>query len=146
MNCCRVMIGTTNQEHRIPGKYKPHLHYAITYYAMRSYAKSCYVKVKFMIPRTVRALQTLTLSGGCALLVKVRCLQLYLVDYGDDAASEGRCGIPLRKFFQDASNHVEAPALHQTEAVGDDDAPIDPEEEDPTEVFTEEEDDETDSL
>ncbi|GMN61373.1 hypothetical protein TIFTF001_030471 [Ficus carica] len=50
-----------------------------------------------MIPRTVRALQTLVLSGGCVLLVKARCLQLYLVGHGDDAASEGRCGIPLRK-------------------------------------------------
>ena len=27
-------------------------------------------RVKFMIPRTVRALQTLALSGGCALLVR----------------------------------------------------------------------------
>ena len=43
---------------------------------------------------------------------------------------------------EDASSHVEALALHQLEVVGDDDARIDPEEEDPTEVFTEEEDDE----
>ncbi|GMN64613.1 hypothetical protein TIFTF001_033697 [Ficus carica] len=38
---------------------------------------------------------------------------------------------------EDASSHVVAPAPHQSEAVGDDDAHIDPEEEDPTEVFTE---------
>ena len=31
---------------------------------------------------------------------KNRCLQLYLVGHGDDAASEGRCGIPLRKIFR----------------------------------------------
>ncbi|GMN66043.1 hypothetical protein TIFTF001_035110 [Ficus carica] len=45
---------------------------------------------------------------------------------------------------EDASSHVEAPAPHQPEAVGDDDARNGSEEEDPTEVFTEGEDDETD--
>ncbi|GMN40354.1 hypothetical protein TIFTF001_009569 [Ficus carica] len=45
---------------------------------------------------------------------------------------------------EDASSHVKAPAPHQPEVVGDDDARIDPEEEDPTEFFTEREDDETD--
>ncbi|GMN56220.1 hypothetical protein TIFTF001_025339 [Ficus carica] len=45
---------------------------------------------------------------------------------------------------EDASSHVEGPTSHQPEAVGDDDAHIDPEEEDPIEVFTEGEDDETD--
>ncbi|GMN69647.1 hypothetical protein TIFTF001_038693 [Ficus carica] len=56
-----------------------------------------------IIPGTVRALQTLALSGGCALLV--RCLQLYLVGHGDDAASEERCGIPLRKIFRKYFNN-----------------------------------------
>ncbi|GMN28585.1 hypothetical protein TIFTF001_044260, partial [Ficus carica] len=45
---------------------------------------------------------------------------------------------------EDASSHVEASAPHQPGAVGDDDAHIDSEEEDPTEVFSEGEDDETD--
>ncbi|GMN19362.1 hypothetical protein TIFTF001_042866 [Ficus carica] len=45
---------------------------------------------------------------------------------------------------EDASSHVEAPAPQQPEAVGDDDARTDPKKEDPTEVFTEGEDDETD--
>ncbi|GMN47761.1 hypothetical protein TIFTF001_016939 [Ficus carica] len=45
---------------------------------------------------------------------------------------------------EDASNHVEASALYQPEAVGDDDARVGSEKEDPTEVFTEGEDDETD--
>ncbi|GMN32571.1 hypothetical protein TIFTF001_048186 [Ficus carica] len=45
---------------------------------------------------------------------------------------------------EDASSHVEASAPHQPEAVGDDDAYIGSEEEDPTEVFSEGEDDETD--
>ncbi|GMN22041.1 hypothetical protein TIFTF001_040162 [Ficus carica] len=45
---------------------------------------------------------------------------------------------------EDASSHVEAPAPHQPEAVGDDDVRIDPKEEDPIEVFTERKDDETD--
>ncbi|GMN33346.1 hypothetical protein TIFTF001_046696 [Ficus carica] len=45
---------------------------------------------------------------------------------------------------EDASSHVEASAPRQPEAVGDDDAHIGSDEEDPTEVFTEGEDDETD--
>ncbi|GMN24946.1 hypothetical protein TIFTF001_047692 [Ficus carica] len=45
---------------------------------------------------------------------------------------------------EDASSHIEASAPHQPEAVGDDDAHIGSEEEDPTEVFSEGEDDETD--
>ncbi|GMN73666.1 hypothetical protein TIFTF001_052218 [Ficus carica] len=45
---------------------------------------------------------------------------------------------------EDASSHVEAPAPCQPEAVGDDDAHIGSDEEDPTEVFTEGKDDETD--
>ena len=45
---------------------------------------------------------------------------------------------------EDASGHTEAPAPHQPEAAGEDDARIGSEEEDPTEVFTEGEDDETD--
>ena len=44
---------------------------------------------------------------------------------------------------EDASSHAEAPAPHQPEAVGNDDAHIGSEEEDPTKVFTEGEDDET---
>ncbi|GMN54136.1 hypothetical protein TIFTF001_023270 [Ficus carica] len=48
------------------------------------------------------------------------------------------------KNAEDASSHVEAPTPQQPEAVGDDDARTDPEEEDPTEVLTEGEDDETD--
>ena len=46
--------------------------------------------------------------------------------------------------MEDASSHTEAPAPHQLEAEGDDDARIGSEAEDPTEVFTEGEDDETD--
>ncbi|GMN68298.1 hypothetical protein TIFTF001_037355 [Ficus carica] len=45
---------------------------------------------------------------------------------------------------EDASSHVEVPVPHQPKAVGDDDTRIDPEEEDPTEVFIEGEDGETD--
>ncbi|GMN69966.1 hypothetical protein TIFTF001_039011 [Ficus carica] len=70
-----------------------------------------------MIPRTVRALQTLTLSGGCALLVKVRCLQLYLVGHGDDGASEGRYGIPLRNIFRKYFKYEVAYAARE-EVVG----------------------------
>ncbi|GMN36083.1 hypothetical protein TIFTF001_042368 [Ficus carica] len=44
----------------------------------------------------------------------------------------------------DASSHVKTPAPHQTEVVRDDDARIGSEVEDPTEVFSEGEDDETD--
>ncbi|GMN51393.1 hypothetical protein TIFTF001_020539 [Ficus carica] len=53
---------------------------------------------------------------------------------------------PTREFenVEDVSSHVEASAPHQPGAVGDDDAHIDSEEEDPTEVFSEGEDDETD--
>ncbi|GMN61626.1 hypothetical protein TIFTF001_030726 [Ficus carica] len=45
---------------------------------------------------------------------------------------------------EDVRSHVEAPALHQPEAVRDDDARINLEDEDPTKVITEGEDDETD--
>ncbi|GMN56964.1 hypothetical protein TIFTF001_026073 [Ficus carica] len=44
---------------------------------------------------------------------------------------------------EDANNHVEAPTLHQPEAIGGDDAHLDSEEDDPTEVFSETDDGKT---
>ncbi|GMN62943.1 hypothetical protein TIFTF001_032034 [Ficus carica] len=45
---------------------------------------------------------------------------------------------PMRglKDAKDATNHIEAPAPHQLEAVKDDDVHIDPENKTPSEVFT----------
>ncbi|GMN62899.1 hypothetical protein TIFTF001_031991 [Ficus carica] len=40
------------------------------------------------------------------------------------------------KDAKDATNHIEAPAPHQLEAVEDDDVRIDPENKTPSEVFT----------
>ena len=44
---------------------------------------------------------------------------------------------------EDASNHVEAATPNQLEAVGGDDMHIDSEEEEPTKVFTDEDDGKT---
>ncbi|GMN47184.1 hypothetical protein TIFTF001_016360 [Ficus carica] len=58
----------------------------------------------FNIPRIVRDLANLNFLWN-ARIWYVRCLQLYLVDHGDDEASEGRCGISLRRFSANSLNY-----------------------------------------
>ncbi|GMN22499.1 hypothetical protein TIFTF001_045662 [Ficus carica] len=78
---------------------------------------------------------------------RLAVIQLREVIYAEMHLKADRVNTPPTRELEnveDASSHVEASVPHQPEAVGDDDAHIGSEEEDPTEVFSEGEDDETD--